>query len=333
MATDSERRRRRQRFGSHVLLAAFTASTRLLAQQAEPAPTAEPARPRRLHAGPRSGASGTGERRCARAAPAPSPPPPPAPPTEVVVQGDRADSLKRASGSGTIITKKDIERAQPESSGELLRSVPGVQIRQEDPSGLRLNIGVRGLSPIRSRLVLMEEDGVPVVVSPYGEPELYYTTAVERVQSLDVIKGSDVLRYGPQTVGAVVRLHTWEPTEKPAWLVSGSLGRPRLRRRLGALFGHVQRQRLRRSSLSQGWRRLPQHGFRGYRRLCESAHPDQPQRRAARESRVSRRICQDHLHGADRSSVSPVAPDKTRSRRTIISRSVVMRPRSATNNT
>ncbi len=145
-------------------------------------------------------------------------------PTEIVVQGNKIEALKRASGSGTSIGEREIRNAQPESSSELLRRVPGVQVRQEDPTGLRLNLGVRGLSPIRSRLILMEEDGIPVVVSPYGEPELYYTTAVERVQRLDVIKGSDVLEYGPQTVGAVIELHTWNPTERPSWYLSDQVG-------------------------------------------------------------------------------------------------------------
>ena len=145
-------------------------------------------------------------------------------PSEVIVTGDKADNLKNNSGSGTTISQKEIQAAQPESSGEILRHVPGVQIRTEDPMGLRLNIGVRGLSPARSRLVLVEEDGVPVVVSPYGEPELYYMTSVERIQKIDVLKGSDVLMHGPQTVGAVVRLHTYEPTDQPEWYVAGTAG-------------------------------------------------------------------------------------------------------------
>lgn len=145
---------------------------------------------------------------------------------EVTVRGNKADALKRASGSGTAIGEREIKNAQPESTGEMLRRVPGLQLRTEDPMGFRLNLGVRGLSPTRSRLILMEEDGVPVVVSPYGEPELYYTPMVERIQRLDVIKGSDVLRYGPQTVGAVVQLHTFEPTVKPAWYVASQVGSP-----------------------------------------------------------------------------------------------------------
>ena len=140
------------------------------------------------------------------------------------VRGDRGDALRRDSGASTQITQEEIKQAQPESSGELLRRVPGIQVRQEDPSGFRLNIGVRGLSPVRSRLVLVEEDGVPVVVSPYGEPELYYMTAVERIQSMDVVKGSDVLLSGPQTVGATIKLHTWQPTDEASWYTALSLG-------------------------------------------------------------------------------------------------------------
>ena len=131
------------------------------------------------------------------------------------VRADKADTLRASSGSKTLITEEDIKRAQPDNAGEMLKRVPGLQVRQEDQTGFRLNLGVRGLSPARSRLVLLEEDGVPVVVSPYGEPELYYTTSVERIRSIDVLKGSDVLRYGPQTVGAVIQIHTWDPTPTP----------------------------------------------------------------------------------------------------------------------
>ncbi|MEO6954539.1 MAG: TonB-dependent receptor [Polyangia bacterium] len=133
------------------------------------------------------------------------------------MRADKADTLKKASGSSTLITEEDIKRAQPDNAGDMLRRVPGLQVRQEDQTGFRLNLGVRGLSPTRSRLVLVEEDGVPLVVSPYGEPELYYTTSVERIRSMDVVKGSDVLRYGPQTVGAVIQIHTWDPTPTPTY--------------------------------------------------------------------------------------------------------------------
>ncbi|MDB4947019.1 MAG: TonB-dependent receptor [Labilithrix sp.] len=155
-----------------------------------------------------------------------TPAPAPAPPADdaVVVRGNKADNLERATGSGTQIGKQEIQHAQPQGSQEIFRRVPGVNVRSEDGMGLRLNIGVRGLNPARGRLVLMQEDGVPVVVSPYGEPELYYSTPIERIERLDVRKGPEVLLDGPQTVGGVVNLYTWAPPTHQEWSVEADYG-------------------------------------------------------------------------------------------------------------
>jgi Fe(3+) dicitrate transport protein len=210
MATEAlssgARRSRRCQLARSVLsplVVVVAAGVALLAPRAAfaQASTAEPARASEPEAAPRPDAA-----------------------QEITVQGNKADALKRASGSGTTIGQREIRSTQPESNAELLRRVPGLQVRTEDPMGFRLNLGVRGLNPTRSRLILMEEDGIPVVVSPYGEPELYYTPMVERVQRLDVVKGSDVLLYGPQTVGAVVQLHTFDPTVRPGWYVADQVG-------------------------------------------------------------------------------------------------------------
>src|ERR1041384_166492 len=39
---------------------------------------------------------------------------------EVTVRGNKTEALKRASGSGTSISEREIKSAQPESTGELL---------------------------------------------------------------------------------------------------------------------------------------------------------------------------------------------------------------------
>ncbi|AKV03013.1 TonB-dependent receptor [Labilithrix luteola] len=187
-------------------------------------------------------------------APEPAAPSPPAQPeaapaaaTEgpdtVTVRGNMADTLERSTGSGSRVSETEIKRAQPQSTSEVFRRVPGLVVRQEDGMGLRLNLGVRGLNPTRSRLVLIQEDGVPVVVSPYGEPELYYSTPIERVQRLDVLKGHEVLRYGPQTVGGVVNLYTWAPPTREEWSVEADYGQRSFARglvRYGNAVGDVR---------------------------------------------------------------------------------------------
>jgi Fe(3+) dicitrate transport protein len=165
----------------------------------------------------------------ARAEPLPSPPPPttepaaepaaseePATPgpTEVYVLGDKADALAKIPGSGTLVTSKEIQRAQPLDAGEMLRRVPGLAVRQEEGGGLRLDIGVRGLDATRSRRVLVLEDGIPVAINPYGEPDLYYGPPVERMRGIEIRKGSGSVLYGPQTIGGVINILTLLPPSR-----------------------------------------------------------------------------------------------------------------------
>ncbi len=145
--------------------------------------------------------------------PAPVPPPVPQPVPEVRVIGDKADALQKVPGSGTLVTSKEIEDAQPVDVSEMLRRVPGLTATQSESNGLRLDVGIHGLDPGRSRRVLILEDGVPVSVNPYAEPDLYYVPAMERMRGIEVVKGSGNILFGPQTIGGVINFLTLVPPE------------------------------------------------------------------------------------------------------------------------
>lgn len=132
---------------------------------------------------------------------------------EVRVIGDKADALQKVPGSGTLVTTKEIEREQPVDVSEVLRRVPGLTATQAESSGLRLDVGIHGLDPGRSRRVLILEDGVPVTVNPYSEPDVYYVPAVERMRGVEVVKGSGNILFGPQTIGGVINFLTLLPPE------------------------------------------------------------------------------------------------------------------------
>ncbi len=129
-------------------------------------------------------------------------------PIDVQVIGASDDALQKLPGSGAIVGAQAVTRAQPVHMGELVRRVSGVRVLEEEGSGLRLNIGVRGLDPTRSRRVLLLEDGVPIAINPYGEPDAYYSTPVERIRAIEVVKGSGSILFGPQSVGGVVNFLT-----------------------------------------------------------------------------------------------------------------------------
>lgn len=129
----------------------------------------------------------------------------------VTVLGEESDALRRVPGSAAVITAAQINAQRPLSASEVLRTVPGVFIQEEEGVGLRTNIGIRGLDPDRSRGVLVLEDGVPVALAPYGEPEMYYSPPIDRMERVEIIKGSGSILHGPQTIGGVVNYVTADP--------------------------------------------------------------------------------------------------------------------------
>ncbi len=130
----------------------------------------------------------------------------------IIAYKDRVFS--KVPGSVSYIDKKEIEMLNPISGNEVLRRIPGVHVVDEEGLGMRVNIGIRGLDPDRSRSVLVMEDGVPVALAPYGEPEMYYSPAIDRMAGVEILKGSGQILYGPQTIGGVVNYITPNPPQE-----------------------------------------------------------------------------------------------------------------------
>ncbi|MEZ4392750.1 MAG: TonB-dependent receptor [Polyangiales bacterium] len=134
----------------------------------------------------------------------------------VDVAGVPPRPMERVPGSTTQVRREDLEQLAPQNAGDVLRTVPGVNVVSEDGMGLRLNIGIRGLDPNRSRQVLVLEDGVPITLNPYGAPELYYSPPIERMERVEVVRGSGGIMWGPQTVGGVINYITRDPPRTPS---------------------------------------------------------------------------------------------------------------------
>jgi Fe(3+) dicitrate transport protein len=122
--------------------------------------------------------------------------------------------LTKTPGAAVYLGTKELKQLQPISGNEVMRRATGVHVVEEEGAGLRMNVGIRGLNPDRSRNVLILEDGIPVSLNPYGEPELYYTPAIERMQGVEILKGSGQILFGPQTIGGVINYVTAPPPEK-----------------------------------------------------------------------------------------------------------------------
>jgi len=141
------------------------------------------------------------------------------------------DRREEIPGAATIVDKKTLERFLYTDIHRALRAVPGVAVQEEDGFGLRPNITIRGGRANRSADITLMEDGVLAAPAPYASPDAYYFPQMDRMQSLEIIKSTGAIKYGPRTTNGVLNMITKPiPNDKQADFISeaGSYGAARV---------------------------------------------------------------------------------------------------------
>ncbi|RTY81348.1 TonB-dependent receptor [Flavobacterium sp. ZB4P23] len=113
---------------------------------------------------------------------------------------------KNKAGSTYFISPKELKTFNYDDVSRILRTVPGINIQEEEGFGLRPNIGMRGTSPDRSSKITLMEDGVLIAPAPYAAPAAYYFPTVNRMQSFEIVKGGSQIQYGPYTTGGAINM-------------------------------------------------------------------------------------------------------------------------------
>lgn len=139
----------------------------------------------------------------------------------IEVIGRAEDSVARQTGTVVILDREDIEVLLPLSTEDALRRVPGINTKTEEETAIVSNIGIRGLSAGEAKSLILE-DGVPVAPGLFIGNDRYFNPRIQRVERIEVLKGSASLRYGPSTIGGVVNFLTKTPDD--GVLVSGRVG-------------------------------------------------------------------------------------------------------------
>ncbi len=131
-------------------------------------------------------------------------------PIEVIGRSPRV--YRKLPGAVSRLEAEKVNLISPIGTQELLEMVPGINGYADDGfSNSRLSIGIRGLNPRRSSRVLVLEDGVPIQPALYVYPNMYYNPPAERINEVEIIKGSSAIRFGPHTMGGVINYTTRKP--------------------------------------------------------------------------------------------------------------------------
>lgn len=139
------------------------------------------------------------------------------------IVGREENALYKIPGTVDVINQQRMEELQPQSLQDVLKTVPGVNVRGDEGGlGSIPNIGIRGLNPSRSSKVLLLEDGAPIQPSLFISNVSYYSPPVEQIGGIEVLKGASGLKYGPSNIGGVVNYLSKTPA--PGFKLTGKVG-------------------------------------------------------------------------------------------------------------
>lgn len=103
-----------------------------------------------------------------------------------------------------------IEERQPRNVNEAFTRVPGMVVINDDAAAHHGGLLARGAPACRSRKMLQMEDGHPVNLALWPDPSVHYFAPVDRLESVEVIRGTTVT-HGPNNNFGVINARNFSP--------------------------------------------------------------------------------------------------------------------------
>ena len=126
----------------------------------------------------------------------------------------------------------------------MIGRIPGVSISETESSGFTANgIAFRGLNPYQSIEMNTRQNGDNISADIFGYNESYYLPPMEAVQSIQLVRGSSSLQFGPQ-IGGVINYILKEapalPFQATVAQTAGSYGMYNAYSSVGGILGKLK---------------------------------------------------------------------------------------------
>ncbi|MBU0654158.1 MAG: TonB-dependent receptor [Gammaproteobacteria bacterium] len=124
---------------------------------------------------------------------------------EIVVTADRkARTVDETLAPVTIITRQDIEKYQASDIADVLRRVPGINIKNDGGAGKNTGIQIRGNNANQTLILL---DGLKINSTTQGSARIEHLP-LDQVERIEVVRGPRSSLYGSEAIGGVIQIFT-----------------------------------------------------------------------------------------------------------------------------
>src|SRR6267143_4985022 len=123
----------------------------------------------------------------------------------VVVTATKTETpAEQVGASVSVVTEEDFKTYHYETVEDILRTVPGVEIRRSGSIGKLSNISIRGANANQVQVLV---DGVRVKSPTTGQADLS-DISPDLIERIEVIRGPQSTLYGADAIGGVVNIIT-----------------------------------------------------------------------------------------------------------------------------
>ncbi len=155
---------------------------------------------------------------------------------------------------------------------EIFSRIPGVNIWENEGSGIQINVGVRGLSPNRSWELNTRQNGYDISSDVFGYPEAYYNPPMEAVETIELIRGGASLQFGPQFGGMLNYVLKRETEKEFTFETQNTVGSYGLMSSYNAIGGTIKKfsyYSYNHSRSADGWRENNEYSVRNTHAFIE----------------------------------------------------------------